>query len=444
MAQHSNVVNQPTESEQEAPAIISSALTKNWEPEKEFETRASKEDELAIWNKWIKPIVDLHYEGDVKYIYFSEPQKLSYDEFEKVWELSIAPFLCSIKLPGIKIPASKTQTELENLISSNIWEPKLFISEVLLPLRAGRGLQFVDSFLGCLISIIDGKDLPAFLAYIEHGQYRKITFELAPDSDFPKDRMPKEKEFAVWDHWIKPIIDKHFDGKIEYKYSEKPEEITPKDIEVIIRKMITPFVFEYEHGPFQTDDFLKEVVDRLRSGFSEYEGVDLKKWFQDFLSWVMYGGHLPAFLAYIDHERGGEFDSEDNRTMSPSSNLPEKDFYSILERYHADIGMFWESLSRKAKDRHSSIEVAQDFDLYDLAKEAYTDNSQHFVALKLADIDKREFYSRNAKPKRKIVGSILQKIVWRESPGVFAHHEIKNNTQWLFDQFNNHGLKKSP
>ena len=156
--------------------------------------------------------------------------------------------------------------------------------------------------MGCLISIIDGQDLPAFLAYIDHGQDRKITFEWAPDSDFPKDRMPKEKEFAVWDHWIKPIIDKHFDGKIEYKYSEIPEEITPEEIEVIIRKMITPFVFEYEHGPFQTDDFLKEVLDRLRSGFSEYEGVDLKKWFQDFLSWVMYGGHLPAFLAYIEHE----------------------------------------------------------------------------------------------------------------------------------------------
>jgi len=126
------------------------------------------------------------------------------------------------------------------------------------------------------------------------------------------------------------------------------------------------------------------------------------------------------------------------------SKLPEEIFYIILEQYHADIGMFWELLSRRAKDRYSSIEVAKDFDLYDLAKEAFNENSQYFVALKLADIDHRDFYSSNSKPKRKIIGSILQKIVWRERPDVFAQPEIRNNTQWLFEQFNNHRLYKSP
>ncbi len=77
----------------------------------------------------------------------------------------------------------------------------------------------------------------------------------------------------------------------------------------------------------------------------------------------------------------------DNKTRSQIQ--PEMTFTKTLEKFHADISMFWELLSRKAKDRHGSIEVAKDFDFYDLAKEAYTDNSQHFVELKLADIDNR-------------------------------------------------------
>jgi hypothetical protein len=149
--------------------IISSALTKGWKPEKGLLKRASQEDELAIWNKWIKPIVDLHYNGTIEYIYFKEPQKLSYDEVEKVWELSVAPFLCSCKLTGIKIPASMSPTEAEDRIMNYIWEPNLFLSEILFPLKAGRGADYVDPFLKCLINILDGKDLPAFLAYIAQG-----------------------------------------------------------------------------------------------------------------------------------------------------------------------------------------------------------------------------------------------------------------------------------
>jgi len=143
-----------------------------------------------------------------------------------------------------------------------------------------------------------------------------------------------------------------------------------------------------------------------------------------------------------DQARSGDFGSENNGIVS--SNSPEEGFYSILEKYHADIGVFWELLSHKSKQRHGSIEVAKDLDFYDLAKEAYTENSNRFIALKLADIDNRDFYTSNIKPKRKIIGSILQKIVWNEWPKAFIGPEIKDNIQWLFDQFKKHGPYKSP
>ncbi len=134
-------------------------------------------------------------------------------------------------------------------------------------------------------------------------------------------------------------------------------------------------------------------------------------------------------------DRATQEEQAENIGTSSSNSSIEEGFYSILKKYHTDIGVFWKLLSRKAKQLHGSIEVAQESNLYDLAREVFKENSHRFIALKQADIDNRDFYSNNIKPKRKVVGSILQKIVWRECPEAFSHPEIKNNIQWLFEQF---------
>jgi hypothetical protein len=98
-------------------------------------------------------------------------------------------------------------------------------------------------------------------------------------------------------------------------------------------------LFTITHG---TDDFLKEVMDRLRAGFHNYEGVDLTGWFNDFLSWIMDGGHLSAFLAYIDHERGGDgCETEQAGTSHETSPVPiaaDKNKWSFTLERRPNVG----------------------------------------------------------------------------------------------------------
>jgi hypothetical protein len=319
--------NQQQPMELDSPEI-SRVLIKGWRL-RESVDRLSEESELVIWNMWVKPIVDLHYNGSIHYSHADDFKKITPDDFGALWEQYIAPIICSNTPPWLKYPQSMDQGELESLIGENIWEPEDFVSEVMLLLKAGRAPGLVDPFFRCLTSIITKGELPVFLAYIAQDRrcgdttLNVLSYVWNPGVDFSKDRMTQQDELAVWDRWIAPIIDKHFKGRIEYKFFDEPEVITPDHIGAVLRKMLEPFVYDYEHGPFPTDDFLKEVMDRLRAGFHKYEGVDLIGWFNDFLSWIMDGGHLPAFLAYIDHERGGDgCETEQAGTSHEASPVP--------------------------------------------------------------------------------------------------------------------------
>jgi hypothetical protein len=163
----------PEKAEIDPDEKISRVLIKGWQPEHLIE-RLSKQRELAIWNSWIKPIVILHYKGVFEYKYFKEPESLNRYDLEAMWEQHIAPFICSNLPQWIKYPQSVTQAELESCISENLWEPDLFVSEILLLLKAGRGADFVDPFFRCLRNIMTGGDLPSFLAYIDQKKREDI------------------------------------------------------------------------------------------------------------------------------------------------------------------------------------------------------------------------------------------------------------------------------
>lgn len=112
----------------------------------------------------------------------------------------------------------------------------------------------------------------------------------------------EKAERIIWDRWIQPIINTHYNGSIKYRFFDKPEQITQADIENVFRQALS-MLYAYPGMPFQGNDFLKEVLDRLLAGFKQHEGVDLVALFYGFLTKLMDDEQLPAFLAYIGQER---------------------------------------------------------------------------------------------------------------------------------------------
>lgn len=197
----------PEKAEIDPEEKISRVLIKGWQSEHPIE-RLSKQRELAIWNSWIKPIVNLHYNGVFRYKYFKEPENLNHDDLGALWEQYLAPVIYSNIPPWLKYPQSMHQSELKSRISENIWEPNLFISDVLIPLKAGRGSAFVDPFLQCLTNIIDQGDLPALLAYLD--QERDLSFEITEPTEEGKEITIHTPPGTTWDQIrIRYVNDDH-------------------------------------------------------------------------------------------------------------------------------------------------------------------------------------------------------------------------------------------
>jgi hypothetical protein len=136
--------------------------------------RLPPKKEIGVWNRWIKPIVDQHYKGNVTYKFVSGDEKISLDDFRVLWEQYLVPVICSNFPEWLEYPQSMSTIEIESRISENIWEPDFFILQVLWKIRAGMWPEVVEPFFNCLTNIVAGKDLPTFLAYIAQGEMEGV------------------------------------------------------------------------------------------------------------------------------------------------------------------------------------------------------------------------------------------------------------------------------
>jgi hypothetical protein len=111
------------------------------------------------------------------------------------------------------------------------------------------------------------------------------------------------------------------------------------------------------------------------------------------------------------------------------------DFQRVMDECYADIGVFWDRLKRKARNRHGSIDSVDPKALYDLAKEVYQEHETYFQELEIKDIDKKDFYATNTDRKRAIIGNVLLQVIARKCPQALTSTEIDTSIQSLHNLF---------
>lgn len=126
--------------------------------------RLTEVQERNLWNKWIKPIVELHYNGAIEYKLFTDPEIITHDDIISLWKFTLAPFFYRTTSPGIL----STQTPDEWLIYlfHNPRSPHHLLLEALIPLKAGQRDNLVTPFFDLLLRIFENGKLPVFLAYL--------------------------------------------------------------------------------------------------------------------------------------------------------------------------------------------------------------------------------------------------------------------------------------
>jgi hypothetical protein len=129
--------------------------------------RLTEAQERNLWNKWIKPIVELHYNGAIEYKFFTDPEIITQDDIISLWKFTLASFFYRTTSPGIL----STQTSDERLIDlfNNPWSTCHLLSKALIPLKAGMKDNLVTPFFNLLLGIFENGKLPVFLAYLDQA-----------------------------------------------------------------------------------------------------------------------------------------------------------------------------------------------------------------------------------------------------------------------------------
>jgi hypothetical protein len=145
----------------------------------------------------------------------------------------------------------------------------------------------------------------------------------------------------IWAQEIQPILTKHFNSALRYKWFPEPAVITSDDLVAVWWKLLWHLLDAEEGGDprwtefeaytpennYDPEEFLPGVMMFLKAGMPDTErGVpigDLKTLFFSYLRTVVDDGSLPVFLAYIDHERGGDVcETEQAGTSHEAPPLP--------------------------------------------------------------------------------------------------------------------------
>jgi len=129
--------------------------------------RLTEAQESNLWNKWIKPIVELHYNGAFEYKFFTDPEIIAHDDIISLWNFTLISFFHPITPPGIL--STQTSNERLEYMFDNPWNPCHLLSEILIPLKAGRRDNLVTPFFNLLYRIFKTGQLPAFLAYLDQA-----------------------------------------------------------------------------------------------------------------------------------------------------------------------------------------------------------------------------------------------------------------------------------
>jgi len=251
----------------------SCVLSKCWMP-KDPETKKSikidrllPEKEMAVWNQWIKPIVDHCYEGTVTYKYVSGIEKITPDDFEVLWEQYLAPVICSNLPEWLEYSQSMDQSELESRISERIWGPDLFVSQVLWKIRAGMCPEAVEPFFNCLINIVAGKDLPTFLAYIDQASFNDNT----PDRHRDQFTLPVPRG-TTWGQIRFKIVNS---DRVEVYYPGGMKPFSPEEAGLLKKKQLHRLLEKFAHKAYQDVDrqdiynlntFLKKMFPDIDDG----------------------------------------------------------------------------------------------------------------------------------------------------------------------------------
>ena len=129
--------------------------------------RLTEAQERNLWNKWIKPIVELYYNGAIEYKFCTDPEIIAHDDIISLWKFTLVSFFFPITSPGIL----STQTSDERLkhMFDNPWSPCHLLSEVLIPLKASMRDDLVTAFFDLLLKIFKTGQLPVFLAYLDQA-----------------------------------------------------------------------------------------------------------------------------------------------------------------------------------------------------------------------------------------------------------------------------------
>lgn len=164
-------------------------------------------------------------------------------------------------------------------------------------------------------------------------------------------RLTEAQERMIWAQEIQPILTKHFNSALRYKWFPEPAVITSDDLVAVWDKLLlhlldldedndprwTVFEAYTLENPYDPEDFLPGVMMFLKADMPDTErGVpigDLKTLFFPYLRTVVDDGSLPVFLAYIDHERGGDIceteQAETSHDVPPVPNVPDKNKWSF-------------------------------------------------------------------------------------------------------------------
>lgn len=258
-------------------------------------------------------------------------------------------------------------------------------------------------------------------------------------------------ERAVWDRWIQPIMNKHYEGGIEFQYYDRPEKISQLGIESV-KSRATRKIRRIPRPLLQGADFFKEVVEQLLAGFTTSRGgrVNLVNLFYDFLVELRNKGMLPLFLAYMNRERGEELQKiidpqevSDKPAVPPivyKSKDPKKKLEELLQKIIPDIDLFFEQLCG-VKDS-KEVDAERDYPSY--AKEAFEKQPKQFLYLSMDDLRYSVKKNINEDKPDRVKGYVAQQMILRLDPALFMSAKnskdpslnIVRNTQKLLGKMN--------
>lgn len=297
-----------------------------------------------------------------------------------------------------------------------------------------------------------------------HKKYDDLPLDENPATIVEKRNENIER--VIWNTNIQPLIDLHYNGVFQYQFFPEPVMITQGDLDNMLRKTMVlcyrgydPIFGHYQirqttggHKEEAKDDFVKEVMKRLKASQTKFNSIDLKGLFYTFLDDLFQEETLPIFLELLNldypegiwpqemPEQGPDSQNSTKLNIKEQFNKksPEEKLNKILSEVELEIETLYQGIKGEIKTRNKPMFEVK----LEIALSVYESKRECFKVILQDDIKKSRDGFGTEKPYRDIKGRLLLNIIKRKMPDEFISKKIPRNHQEIYKCYLN--FKKQP